>query len=177
MWKTPFISTLFLFWTAHLDQKHSIFGQVIEGFEVLQAMEEVPVDKNDQPTEELKIVKIEILYNPIQDAVEAQQLRKHKSEEERKRLRETQRASALGQEKITEASHHKNDGAFIAQPESCAFRVGKYLQRAEISKPNLESEKISFGSDTNTASELGAVAVTRLPLPPKKTVFRNFSEW
>jgi len=140
-------------------------------------MEEVPVDKNDQPTEELKIVKIEILYNPIQDAIEAQQLRKHKSEEERRRLQETQRACALGQEKIAEASHHRKDGAFKAQPESCALRVGKYIQRAEMSKPDLKGEKKSFGSNPDAASELGAVAVARLPLPPKKTVFRNFSEW
>jgi len=40
---------------AHLNYKHSVFGRVVGGFEVLSAIERIDTDDDDRPTEEVKI--------------------------------------------------------------------------------------------------------------------------
>jgi peptidyl-prolyl cis-trans isomerase-like protein 2 len=39
----------------HLDFKHTVFGKVVGGLEVLTAMERVPTDADDRPLQEIKI--------------------------------------------------------------------------------------------------------------------------
>lgn len=39
----------------HLDGKHSVFGKVTEGVEVLEDLEQVKVDKNNRPTKPVKL--------------------------------------------------------------------------------------------------------------------------
>jgi len=41
-----FITTVL---TPHLNKKHVVFGAVVEGMEVLDAMEKVPVGDGDKP--------------------------------------------------------------------------------------------------------------------------------
>ena len=35
--------------TPHLDGKHTVFGRVIEGYDIVKAMEESETDQNDLP--------------------------------------------------------------------------------------------------------------------------------
>jgi peptidyl-prolyl cis-trans isomerase B (cyclophilin B) len=46
--------------TMWLDNKHTVFGQLVEGFEVLDAIADVDVDDNDRPLEDVVILGIEI---------------------------------------------------------------------------------------------------------------------
>ena len=43
-----------------LDGKHTVFGQVTEGSEVVEALEAVPTDARDAPVEPVAIVSIEL---------------------------------------------------------------------------------------------------------------------
>jgi cyclophilin family peptidyl-prolyl cis-trans isomerase len=43
-----------------LDGKHTVFGQVTSGLEVLDAIEAKPTDARDKPTEDITIEKVEI---------------------------------------------------------------------------------------------------------------------
>jgi peptidyl-prolyl cis-trans isomerase-like 3 len=48
----------------HLNGKYTIFGQVIDGFDVLDRMEKVPVGPGDRPKQEIKLNSITIHANP-----------------------------------------------------------------------------------------------------------------
>ncbi|MBE6818748.1 MAG: peptidylprolyl isomerase [Ruminococcaceae bacterium] len=46
--------------TPWLDFKHTVFGQLYDGFDVLDAIAAAKVDAQDKPVEEIKILKIEL---------------------------------------------------------------------------------------------------------------------
>jgi len=47
--------------TPHLDQKHTVFGQVIEGMDIVDQMAMVETDASDKPLEDVTIDSIEIV--------------------------------------------------------------------------------------------------------------------
>ncbi|KAG6909126.1 hypothetical protein DXG01_001878 [Tephrocybe rancida] len=46
--------------TPWLDKKHTIFGRVISGYEVIHTIENVKVSKTDKPYEDIKIVNVDV---------------------------------------------------------------------------------------------------------------------
>jgi cyclophilin family peptidyl-prolyl cis-trans isomerase len=44
----------------HLDRRHAVFGKLIKGENVLVAIGTTPTDRNDKPTNDIKITKITI---------------------------------------------------------------------------------------------------------------------
>ncbi|XP_055340132.1 RING-type E3 ubiquitin-protein ligase PPIL2-like isoform X2 [Paramacrobiotus metropolitanus] len=51
----------------HLDGKHSVFGRVVGGLDVLAKLEQIPVDDTDKPTHPIKIINIEVFQDPFAD--------------------------------------------------------------------------------------------------------------
>ncbi|KAH9810505.1 Peptidyl-prolyl cis-trans isomerase-like 3 [Teratosphaeria destructans] len=51
----------------HLDGKNTVFGRVLEGWDTLDKMEDVPVDKKNRPQQPIKIDSVKIHANPLAD--------------------------------------------------------------------------------------------------------------
>merc|ERR1712113_266078 len=65
-----------------LDDKHSVFGRLVGGMEILNRMEEVPVnEETDRPLKRIEILKTTVYQNPFNDPLPHQ----IKAEEERKK--------------------------------------------------------------------------------------------
>ena len=47
--------------TPHLDGQYTVFGEVVEGLEVVEAMQEVRTDRSDRPYEDIRIVKASVV--------------------------------------------------------------------------------------------------------------------
>ena len=46
--------------TPWLDKKHTIFGRVLSGLEVVHSIENVKTNKTDKPFEDIKIINIDV---------------------------------------------------------------------------------------------------------------------
>lgn len=52
---------------AHLDGKNTVCGRVLEGWDTLDAMEAVEVDRKNRPQAPIRIERIQIHANPLAD--------------------------------------------------------------------------------------------------------------
>ncbi|GMF24562.1 unnamed protein product [Phytophthora lilii] len=57
----------------HLDKKHAVFGRVVGGMNILDAIEHVETGAEDRPIEDVRIKSVQVFTNPFQEYEEAQQ--------------------------------------------------------------------------------------------------------
>ncbi|KAJ7533954.1 hypothetical protein O6H91_13G072700 [Diphasiastrum complanatum] len=103
----------------HLNYKHTVFGRVVGGLETLSVMEKVPVDDDDRPLEEIKILQISVFVNPYTEPDEEEE--KQKDKEERDALNVD-----ADNERIGSWYSNPNQGEV---PVAKGAGVGKYLKQ------------------------------------------------
>eukprot|EP00798_Chlamydomonas_sp_ICE-L_P013543 gene13543-19414_t len=135
----------------HLDFKHSVFGRVVGGFEVLSAMEKVPCDSDDHPTTEIKILSASVFANPY----------KEMEEEEKK----SDEAKAAADAKASSLANPEDDGKRRFSVEGLVGLVNSY---APLQQPKPKAAPALGSSDA-------------MPPPAKKKkaapAFGNFDAW
>ena len=144
----------------HLDSKHTVFGKVVGGFDVLTKMEGVPTDEQDVPVEDIKITGCTVFVNPYTDLIQQEE-----EEEERKRKAESAKApdtidslDAIMMSHSTRTGRHGKD-----ENASNGCGVGRYLKQAQTvhHKNNDQAPKPQFLSakkkqKTNTLTNFDA---------------------
>ena len=149
----------------HLDRKHSVFGVVIQGLEVLKSMEKVPTDKKDRPIHEITIVDTEVVDNPVKEAEEVETKRFEAKAEARKGTDNLQSSS-------TEIPKEKNP------PPEKKSRIGKYLPKAAVASTAAAAAADNSKQDDIVGGGLGlpGSSVSK-KTKPAKMKFGTFSGW
>lgn len=59
---TPEVRKAYKRWggTPHLDGAYTVFGEVVKGLEVVNAIQQVSTDANDRPVEDVRILSVEV---------------------------------------------------------------------------------------------------------------------
>ena len=47
--------------TPHLDNEYTVFGEMVEGFDVLDRIADMPTDKNNRPLQDVKIIHVKVI--------------------------------------------------------------------------------------------------------------------
>mmetsp|Transcript_1823 Transcript_1823/g.2787 ORF Transcript_1823/g.2787 Transcript_1823/m.2787 type:complete len:302 (+) Transcript_1823:753-1658(+) len=145
----------------HLDRKHSVFGKIVDGIEILREMKKVRTGKKDRPIHEITIAKVSVLDNPVKEAEELEKTRLEKLILQDGETRKKKSTVALGRKQYVKET--KNISLQTSKSSQIPV-VGKYLPKSMQKSDKLETE-----SRTSKSS--------RLPPPPKKTQFGDFSGW
>mmetsp|Transcript_42692 Transcript_42692/g.103247 ORF Transcript_42692/g.103247 Transcript_42692/m.103247 type:complete len:418 (-) Transcript_42692:54-1307(-) len=150
--------------TPHLDRKHSVFGQVVDGEKVLKEMEKVATDKKDRPIQPIKILATEILVDPAKEAEDKEYARLEGLAEARTETERQKKARSLGK---TAAPIDRRSGGI--DNRNSTPTIGKYLPQTMTQSVDLSAENDSITS-IPAAKIKGEKAKT-------KTQFGNFSSW
>lgn len=149
--------------TPHLDRKHTIFGRVTSGLDVLSKMEDVPTDGSNRPLNKIVIKDIVVFVDPFEEfQIQRREQEKHTREKE-----EVQRRGGTEDDKTTWTGKRiRNDGTIehVDSRES----VGKYL-KAAAPQSNFTTNEADL-DDVDTWEE-----------PARKKIkgagFGNFDSW
>eukprot|EP01098_Paradermamoeba_levis_P006421 TRINITY_DN2662_c0_g1_i1.p1 TRINITY_DN2662_c0_g1~~TRINITY_DN2662_c0_g1_i1.p1 ORF type:complete len:366 (+),score=145.38 TRINITY_DN2662_c0_g1_i1:668-1765(+) len=124
---------------THLDNKHSVFGKVVGGLDVLTAMENIPTDNDDRPLQEIKILKTMVFVNPF-DEEEPEET----AEEKKKKEEEKKQAAQVGQ--------WFSNPTPVALPKTTKTGIGKYINNPNSKTNILDSQPTPNAAATTTTT-------------------------
>jgi len=107
----------------HLDRKHTIFGRVVGGLDVLSKLENAPVEKGDRPVDDIVMENVVVFVDPFE---EFQKQKRERDEVEREK-EEVKRSGGTEDDSTTWTGKRiRNDGTVVQSEKHGG--VGKYLK-------------------------------------------------
>ncbi len=120
--------------TPHLDNMHSVFGEVVGNFDILDILERLGSDKKGKPNKEIKILSVDVFTNPYREILSEFLLKEFMQ----KYLSENEKIEMEKNKKIEE-NLKTLDELQNKQPPSEENAVGKYLNKKRSTMPHYES--------------------------------------
>ncbi|KAF7513074.1 hypothetical protein GJ744_011340 [Endocarpon pusillum] len=150
---------------GHLDRKHTVFGRVVDGMDVLRKLEDVPVDPStNRPKEEVKIIEAVVYVDPFEE------FWKNKRDDEEAEKEKEERRKGDEERTTWTGKRIRNDGTVQGDGGG---GVGKYLKAAMDStaaQPSEDDEIVEYVDDDYQ---------TEQPMKKSKvgSGFGNFEGW
>jgi len=123
----------------HLNNKHTVFGTLVGGMDLLKQLALIEVDDNDRPLQDIRIIDTIVFMNPF-------------SEEEMKKSAEEQ------QQKLKKEKERYTYGSWLSNPQPTktpvagkADTVGKYITSTIINQN--KKRPLDFGVVTQVAKK------------------------
>lgn len=147
--------------TPHLDRKHTVFGLIVDGLDILTKMEATPVDDGNRPVRDIVIDDIVVYVDPFEEFQKTWK----ETERSEKEKEEILKQGGTDDDKTTWTGKRiRGDGTIESSGKDS---VGKYLAAATA---NNDSSIDNTATDADTWAE-----------PARKKVksggFGNFDNW
>lgn len=163
--------------TPHLNGKHTVFGHLVGGEEVLAAMEKVPINPStDRPTRPIKIIDMQIFKDPFED---------YKKRLERKLAREQELVEGKDKKNKMKEERDKDKltwfGTTLGEKEDAGKKgidlgVGKYLAGG-AGVGSGAKRKGQGGAGEEVEQEIGLAPDKPSKKARKAGGFGNFEGW
>ena len=151
----------------HLDNKHTVFGRVVGGADVLRRIELEETDKDDRPKRDVKMISATVFVSPVAESDDAFEAAIRK----RVAAREERECAKSGRAIVSAPSVDEGVVAGPALPLSKKSGVGMYLGDKHLQRA---------ASSSQHAPDPAVVAAQAVDVKAKKrakTGFGDFSSW
>ncbi|KAF0323248.1 Peptidyl-prolyl cis-trans isomerase-like 2 [Colletotrichum sp. SAR11_59] len=123
--------------TKHLDNKHTVFGKVVGGLDVLSKMEDVPTDGSDRPLNKIVMKEIVVYLDPFEEFLKE----KSNIEELEKAKQAIELNGGTEDDKTTWTGKRiKADGT--VETGNGGATVGKYLKTQKSGSKRIDAEDL-----------------------------------
>lgn len=152
----------------HLDGKHTVFGRVVGGLEVLNKMEVIPTDEGDHPERDIRIREVSVFVDPFEQYQSRLKRKLEHQANEETEMAERERARAKKDSMGwfgPNVNKKKGPAASAGGGGNGGGGVGKYLAAA-ASKNSPGSNRSASPLDASGADDVA-------PTPPKAAAVRK----